>query len=278
MRHVLRPLIPVIFLFHSISFVSCKKSNEASSQADEVTETLPAIQTAVSVNVNANIGGFYVAKPARYDSTGNKYPLLIFIHGIGELGNGNSDLPKVLNNAVPNLLKNKKFPASFSAAGKNHSFVVISPQFKAWPSNADVNTMLNYAIANYRIDTTRIYVAGLSMGGGVTWNYAAQYASRIAALAPICGAAVLNSTGSKTIANNNLPVWAFHNTDDGTVSVNNTINNINSINGFNPTPVAIKTNWATGGHNAWTKATDPAYKENGMNMYEWMLQYSRQAK
>jgi len=29
------------------------------------------------------------------------------------------------------------------------------------------------------------------------------------------------------------------------------------------------------GHDAWTKATDPDYRENGMNIYEWMLQYHR---
>jgi hypothetical protein len=33
--------------------------------------------------------------------------------------------------------------------------------------------------------------------------------------------------------------------------------------------------WPTGGHDAWTKATDPTYKENGLNMYEWLLQFSK---
>jgi hypothetical protein len=33
--------------------------------------------------------------------------------------------------------------------------------------------------------------------------------------------------------------------------------------------------WPTGKHDAWTKASDPNYKENNMNMYEWMLQYHK---
>jgi hypothetical protein len=28
-------------------------------------------------------------------------------------------------------------------------------------------------------------------------------------------------------------------------------------------------------HDAWTRATDPSYRENGMNIYEWMLQFKR---
>ena len=40
-------------------------------------------------------------------------------------------------------------------------------------------------------------------------------------------------------------------------------------------PKAKLTLWPTGGHDAWTKATSPSYKENGMNMYEWMLQYHK---
>ncbi len=57
--------------------------------------------------------------------------------------------------------------------------------------------MIDFAIKKYRIDTTRIYVSGLSMGGGVTWEYAAAYASRVAAIVPICGASTPNDTKAK---------------------------------------------------------------------------------
>ena len=113
------------------------------------------------------------------------------------------------------------------------------------------------------------------MGGGATWDYAALYAGKIAAIVPICGASVSNAVKAKSIADANLPVWAFHNEDDYTVPVNNTKNYISMINSFNPTPPAKMTLWPTGGHNAWTKASDPAYKEDNLNMYEWMLQYHR---
>ena len=254
-------------------------NNNNNNNSNDLPETLPAIQTAINANVNGNIGGFYQALPARYDSTTKKYPLLIFLHGIGELGNGTSDLSKLLGNAVPNLLNQKKFPPQFTVGGKNFSFIVINPQFKAWPQPADVNSMIDYAVQHYRVDATRIYVSGLSMGGGATWDYAIAYPNRIAAVVPICGASWPSQEQCGNMAKANLPVWAFHNDDDGTVGSGTTKSIIYFINTFHPNPLAQMTIWPSGGHDAWTRASNPATKEcNGMNMYEWMLQYTRAAQ
>ena len=263
----------------AILFASCKKESASLSSvnaSDNLPETAPAVQTAVSTNVSGQIGGFYQALPARYDSTTKKYPLLVFLHGVGETGNGGSDLPKLLGNAVPALLSQHSFPAQFTVNGTNYSFIVINPQFKSWPQPTDVNAMIDYAIAHYRVDESRIYVAGLSMGGGNTWDYGVAYPNRVAAIVPICGASWPSKDQMKNIADAGLPVWAFHNNDDNTVDVSTTVTNVNNVNSFQPAVSAHKTIWPTGGHNAWTKATNPLTKEcNGKNMYEWMLQYSR---
>ncbi|MEO5594393.1 MAG: PHB depolymerase family esterase [Chitinophagaceae bacterium] len=264
----------------AIILAGCKKDNiSTAALADNQPETAPAVQTAVNVNVGARIGGFYRALPARYDSTTKKYPLLIFLHGVGELGNGSTDLSRVLSNAVPRLLSQHTFPAQFTVNGANYSFLIINPQFKEWPQAADVNAMIDYAVANYRVDESRIYVAGLSMGGGNTWDYAVAYAGRVAAVVPICGASWPSKDQMGNIAKANLPVWAFHNNDDGTVGVNTTVSNVDNINSFKPAITAKKTIWASGGHDAWSKATNPATKEcDGKNMYEWMLQFTREIK
>jgi len=269
---------PAILLIFISTIVSCKKesADEAfGNAANNTIETKAPIQKPISYNVNANIGGYQEALPALYDSTTKKYPLLIFIHGIGELGNGISDLWMAGNIGTPGLIKQGKFPPNFSTKGNNFSFIVVSPQFKTWPSSDDVNAMIDYAISKYRIDISRIYVSGLSMGGGATWEFAAAYNNRIAAIAPICGASGLNDQKAQKIAQGGIAVWAFHNQDDGTVSVNNSINNVNKINAFSPAVAARITLWPSGGHDAWTKATDPDYRENGLNMYEWMLQFSK---
>jgi len=279
MKHLTRTLSTLMVA--TILFSACKKDNASKDSSDnnasnDVAETMPAVQTAVNTDVNANVGGFYQALPARYDSTTKKYPLLIFLHGVGELGNGTSNLSNLLYNGVPKLLNQKKFPPQFTVGEKNYSFIVINPQFKAWPAPADVNSMINYAIQHYRVDTTRIYVSGLSMGGGVTWDYAIAYPNRIAAIVPICGASWPSQALCGNMAGANLPVWAFHNDDDGTVSAATTKSIISLMNTFNPNPLAQMTIWPSGGHDAWSKATNPATKEcNGANMYEWMLQHTR---
>ena len=263
-----------------ILLAGCKKDSSTSvAPSADKPETAAAIQTAVTATVSSNIGGFYKALPARYDSTTKKYPLLVFLHGIGELGNGTTDLSKLLANAVPKLLNQGSFPAQFTVNGSSYSFIVINPQFKDWPVPADVNAMVDYAIAHYRVDESRIYVAGLSMGGGVAWDYAVAYPSRIAAVVPICGASWIAQDKMGTVAGANLPVWAFHNNDDGTVPVTTTTNNVDNINSYKPSVLAKKTIWGSGGHDAWTKATNPATKEcDGKNMFEWMLQYTREIK
>ena len=70
------------------------------------TETGLTVQTPITHNVNANIGGYLEALPAHYATILTKrYPLIIFLHGQGELGNGSiSDLKKVADNAIPKLI------------------------------------------------------------------------------------------------------------------------------------------------------------------------------
>lgn len=284
MKNLCKTLPALLML--CLSITACKKevashdpgSDPGGNPANDIVETKPAIQKGVSVNVNGNIGGYMEALPARYDSTTKNYPLLVFIHGVGELGDGTSQLSNVANVGTPSVIKNGKLPPNFSVNGKNYSFIVISPQFKAWPSAKDVNDMIDYAIKKYRIDTSRMYVSGLSMGGGVTWDYAVAYGKRIAAVVPICGASGPSDSKAQKIAQAGLAVWAFHNKDDGTVSYHNSEDYVNKINANNPPIKARLTLWATGGHDAWSKATNPTYKEDNRNMYEWMLQYSRQSK
>jgi predicted peptidase len=259
---------------------SCKKDNisgdgSANRPDLDIIETSPPVQVAVSEKISNNCFGFYRALPARYDSTSKKYPLLIFLHGSGEMGNGTTDLPLVLRNSVPKLINQKKFPANFNVGGKNFSFIVFSPQVKAITTTDDVYAMIKYAVSHYRIDTTRIYVTGLSLGGGTTWSFAAKYPDLAAAIVPICGGITLTQVKASVIASAHLAVWAFHNEDDNLSPVKSTRDNVNLINTYNASPKAKMTIWPTGKHDAWTKASDPNYKENNMNMYEWMLQYHK---
>ena len=236
--------------------------------------------TAKYVSMISNSNGYYEYLPQGYNSGSQSYPLLIFIHGVGELGDGSSSaLPNVLKNGTPWLISQNMFPTSFTVNGTTTSFIMIFPQFVNWPGPGDIDAVINYAVQHYRVNTSKIYVTGLSMGGGATWEYAGNnsgYANRVAAIAPVCGASWPDPGRARIMAAANLPVWALHNQNDPTVSVSNTTGYVSNINQAPaPNPMARQTIFNASGHNAWSQAYDPNYRENGKNVYEWMLQYSR---
>jgi predicted peptidase len=177
-------------------------------------------------------------------------------------------------------LDEKKFPPLFHVNGEDISMLVLVPQFTSQPATREVIEFIQYAIKNYRIDTTRIYMTGFSSGGRTLVDVTADYPNRFAAIVPIAGSANYNaSEKSQSIANGNVRVWAFHNLNDQLIDHTETKNFIEAIKTFNPSLPARMTIFpgfaGTQAHDAWTKATNPEYQEDGKNIYEWMLQFKR---
>ncbi len=258
---------------------SLVKKTDAPSNKTSLQNDLPEVSAAnfnaVQSPVGKNIAGYYVGLPARYDSTSKNYPLIVFLGGIGELTTAGKSLNAVTNVGISKLLNQHNFPASFAVNGKSYSFIVASPQFKEWPGAADVNMLIDFMAQKYRIDASRIYVVGESMGGGTAWDFAGDYSGKVAAIVPISGASFATDKRSSNIAAAKIAVWAFHNSGDKVVSANVSKQFIDKINSNHAEVPAKLTLFTSNDHDAWTKATDPAYKENGMNIYEWMLQYSK---
>lgn len=270
--------LPGMFLV-MLLLAACDKPGDTAA-APEPFETAPPVFKPVIHPVNDRIGGFYQALPSLYHQSNKRYPLLLFIHGGGQFGNGSYDLPLLLNEGIPQLLDEKRFPPDFVVNGMHHSFIVLAPQFKSVPDNSVITSFLEYARKNYRIDTARIYLCGFSLGSRIACDFSAANAAQIAAIVPISGVPnfLVNEKASQ-IAVANLPVWAFHNTPDALFNAQDTRQFISLINNLNPMKTARSTIFpdSTGllGHDAWSKATDPAFKENNLNMYEWMLQFRR---
>lgn len=154
-------------------------------------------------------------------------PLIIFLHGAGESGTNNL---LQINGNIDNLL----------AAAKTRGAFLYAPQTNAgWQGPTNLSraiTMIDRAIADFHADPNRIYVTGLSMGGGGTWNVLNQYPDRFAAAVPICGVAPAPSSSFTNPALGFQPaniidkaIWAFHGRNDTTVSVTVTRNVINSL-------------------------------------------------
>lgn len=258
---------------------ACKKNVPAviAPPPNDLIETAPPYQKPITININQYIGGYYEALPAHYQVTTKNYPLLIFLHGGGQTGDGNQDLPLVLNDGVAKEISAQKFPASFTVNGKTFSFIVLSPQFRGVPPDSMVMSFIQYALAHYRVDPARIYLSGLSMGGILTTEVAGLYPSMFAAVVPIAGESFGSDRDSNAahIASGGLPLWDFHNSDDPSIPVYVATDFISLINSYHPSIAPRLTIFNAFGHDAWSQALDPLYKENQLNVYEWMLQFKR---
>jgi predicted peptidase len=279
------------FLLITGVFSSCRKNilpnlggggGHAPAPVPQFDETDPPILTPVTKTISPNILGFYQALPSHYHESKETYPLMIYFHGGGQYGNGASDLYKVLQEGVPKLLNEKKFPPTFTVDGKKHSFIVISPQFVKKVNNAEIDALIKYVKQNYRVNISRIYLAGFSLGGRMLCDYAAYKPADIAAITAMGGISGIDHTLAgkcEAMAKSNLPVWQFHNRDDMAWYYSEAKRFNEVLRSYNA-PIAPKfTTFDVGTgrlhHDCWTRTTNPAYKEGGKNIYEWMLSYTR---
>ena len=212
---------------------------------------------------------YYEYLPPDYNNNTNKYPVVFFCHGLGERGDTELDLVNVAKHGPPKHVKNGfKFP-----------FILISPQLKksytGWPASY-IDQVIEHCKTYLRIDLTRVYLTGLSLGGGGAWTYSqdAILGQKLAAVAPICGASN-NPLKACNFGLTNLPVWAFHGDADGTVNVNKSITMVNAINACNPAPnpLAKLTIYAGVAHNSWDRAYLTDNSLHTPNLYQWLMQF-----
>ncbi|HEY0272314.1 MAG TPA: PHB depolymerase family esterase, partial [Chitinophaga sp.] len=237
-------------------------------------------QTSIRVNISSGSTGAWLHLPDDYSTTSTNYPLLIFLHGLGEAG---TDLNLVLAHGVPRMIANGA-KMQYTVNGKLFKFIVVSPQIPSgWSNEQDIQNLINDVKSRYRIDANRIYLTGLSAGGAGTWNFAAsgaKYASNLAALVPVSAAGIDDSKlpGLCTLAGCNVPVWAIGGNLGADLTFLTFLQNYTAdINACNPATKAITTVYQGTGHDdgTWDRAYDTAHKYQNPNIYEWMLQYSR---
>lgn len=193
--------------------------------------------------------------PQEYDAEPEKrWPLMLFLHGAGERG---SDLDVAALHGPPKL----------ADAGREFPFLLVTPQCAAesqWVAEVTTLAVLLDEVASaYRVDASRVYVTGLSMGGFGTWSLATRYPDRFAAIAPICGGLWMQSAAPLR----DLPVWTFHGEDDDTVPVSFTekiVTELESVGGD-----VRFTRYAGVAHDSWTQTYEQP------ELYDWLLSHRR---
>ncbi len=212
-----------------------------------------------------------------------KYPVIFFLHGSGETGNGSpSDLNKVKAHGIPKIIEGGH-NMCFNVNGVDECFIVISPQLGNqggwWPSI--LNDVFNYVLSgpqNYRIDLNRVYLTGLSLGGWGVYIGGGDpaVADIFAAIAPVSGFG--NGNGC-SISARKLPAWGFHGENDGTIPYGTGLTEFSRI-GWCTTPVPTAelkwTSYPGQGHDIWENF---AYRTDNTlhnpNLYQWFLSKSK---
>jgi predicted peptidase len=215
--------------------------------------TVDNIAKTVQVNYLLYLPGDYGKDPQQ------KWPLILFLHGSGERG---SDLELLKKQPLPKTLDQQKdFP-----------FIVVSPQLPLAMGNwsdliEPVNVLVKQIQATYSVDTQRVYLTGLSMGGFGAWEFALRYPRRFAAIVPIAGGYrhQSNAIPGKICDLKDLPVWVFHGARDINVVPSQSEDMVDALKACGGN---VKfTLYPDADHSAsWTRAyADP-------ELYKWLLE------
>lgn len=196
---------------------------------------------------------YLVSVPEDYEtSRGKRYPLLVFLHGSGERGT-NLELLKVHG------------PLKLATAGKKFPFIVVAPQCperRNWDADELVG-LLNDLEKKFRVDRSREYLTGISMGGYGTWALVAAQPKRFAAIAPVCGGG--DPKLAATFAQ--VPTWVVHGDKDPAVPFAQSVAMVDAMKAAGGSP--IFTQVVGGTHDVWTEF----YLKD--EFYEWLLKFRR---
>ncbi len=191
--------------------------------------------------------------PQDYSPTAEKkWPVMLFLHGAGERGH---NLSLVKKHGPPAIVKKRQdFP-----------FIVVSPQCpsgETWSLDV-LDALLSDVEEKYLVDSERIYVTGLSMGGFAAWALAIKFPRRFAALAPVCG----GGKAAEVCTIKHLPVWVFHGAKDNVVPLRKSQEMVDALKQCGGK--VRFTIYPDAGHDSWTTTY------NNPDLYEWMLRHKR---
>jgi predicted peptidase len=216
--------------------------------------------------------GYRLLRPPDLEP-GQLHPLILFLHGAGERGSDNSRQIAYLPAWLAEPAWREAFPCYVLAPqcreddrwrDVSSADAASTPQAaEPTPDLAAAAAALATVVAEEAVDTRRIYLTGLSMGGFGAWELATRMIDRFAALLPICGGGD-ESTAARL---KDLPIWCFHGAEDVVVPVERSRSMIAAVQAAGGSPRYSEL--AGVGHDAWTTA----YRDR--DVLEWLFAQRR---
>ena len=215
------------------------------------TQSINHLNKEIAVVEKVDINYLLFSPSNTQHNVAGKLPLIIFLHGAGERG---TDIKKVKVHGPPKIVVSKT----------DFGFYVLSPQCrenKRWNPKLLSQLLDEVLVKNKNIDTNRIYLTGLSMGGYGTYDWAILEPNRFAAIAPICGG---SDTHTRLVnAFKHIPIWIFHGAMDQIVDINSSIAIARVLK--NSEANVQFTIYPFANHNSWTETY------NNPELYKWFL-------
>lgn len=146
---------------------------------------------------------FLLYLPDDYEPGGHPLPLVLFLHGASLCGN---NIDRVRRYGVIDAVEKGKIIPTYIVAPQNPG--------GSWKPEKLLN-ILNWVEANYPVDTTRVYVLGMSLGGYGTLDFAGTYPDKVAAAMALCGGTTLSDVSGL----GRVPLWIMHGTADRAVGI-----------------------------------------------------------
>lgn len=198
-----------------------------------------------------------------HPGTPQKYPVIIFLHGIGEGdGLGEGDLKNMTVGLGPAVARK----------AEQFQFIVIFPQSGGtWSPDSeyvsDMFAALDQVSRDYPVDQDRVILTGVSTGGAGTWAIGAKYHDRFAALAPMASNG--SDPGRDADSLVHTPVRAYCSSVGDIFAGWNDQSMVNRIKELNPNADARFTATPTFGHDCW----EDVYGND--ELFAWMGQQRR---
>lgn len=167
--------------------------------AQEKTYNLEAKRGVISGGYN-----FLVTTPYFYNDSEDKMPLVVFLHGRSLCG---TNLDRVRSYGTIAAVEK----------GLQLEAICVAPQNPggAW-NPRKVLDVIEYMESHYRVEKSRIFVLGMSLGGYGTMDFVNTYPEKVAAAMAIAG----GCSGNNYENLSKVPLWIVHGTGDRSVSVN----------------------------------------------------------